>query len=89
MHIYFDGTEISGDIVTGLSYDSKMLNDDDMFTLGETVCYTATIKVIKSAVLQQPSFISFTENGVTKTFNVDNIEENDNEYIDSLADDMV
>ena len=88
MKIYFDGTEINEDLVTGIEYEGKLFNDDEVFTLGATICQNATLKVAKDLSIA-PNVVTFTENGKSMLFNVDNIEEDDNSYIYTLVDDMI
>lgn len=89
MQIYFDNTEIDLDKVTGISFDGKEFNENEIFTLGATICDKVTLNVAKIGLLTTPTHITLVENGVSRTFNVDNIQENESTYIYTLVDNMV
>ena len=85
MIIEFDGIQIDSDIITSVSYDTKMFNDNDTFTLGQTVCDTLKLTVVKEGIEEQPDVVTVND----KDYIVDNIEEDDTSYIYTLTDEMV
>ena len=88
MNIYFDETQIDNDYVIGLTYNSKLINENDIFNLGQTICNNAILRIDKS-LTTQPSLVTIAENGTTNIYNVDNIQEDKSSYIYTLTDNMV
>ena len=88
LEIYFDGSLIDERYYSGLSNNNELFND--AFKLGTTACNHFTLRVGKEGVLIQPSSVEIREDGTNiATLAVDNIEEQDYEYVYTLTDKMM
>lgn len=86
MNIYFDGTLINNDYVTGIEFEGKSFNANDIFSLGSTICNNMRLTVSKDLLIKAEHDIEIDNVGI---FNVDNIQENDYSYTYTLLDNMV
>ena len=88
LKVYFDNTLIDEQYYTGLSNNNELFNDS--FKLGSTPCNQFTLKVAKEGVITQPTTIKlYDETTQFADLKIDNIEEQDYEYIYTLTDRMI
>lgn len=90
MKIYFDNVLINDDYYTQLSQDRILFNEGDTFSLGSTICTKIKLGIDKRIITSQPTNVRIEiDNKVYGNYIVDNIEENDYEYIYNLTDKMI
>lgn len=90
MKIYFDNILINDDYYTQLSQDRILFNEGDTFSLGSTICAKIKLGIDKRIITSHPSNVRIEiDNKVYGNYIVDNIEENDYEYVYNLTDKMV
>ena len=90
MKIYFDNVLINDDYYTQLSQDRILFNEGDTFSLGSTICTKIKLGIDKRIITSQPSNVRIEiDNKVYGNYIVDNIEENDYEYVYNLTDKMI
>ena len=90
MKIYFDNVLINDDYYTQLSQDRILFNEGDTFSLGSTICAKIKLGIDKRIITSHPSNVRIEiDNKVYGNYIVDNIEENDYEYIYNLTDKMI
>lgn len=90
MKIYFDNVLINDDYYTQLSQDRILFNEGDTFSLGSTICTKIKLGIDKRIITSHPSNVRIEiDNKVYGNYIVDNIEENDYEYVYNLTDKMV
>ena len=88
LQVYFGETLIDEQYYTGLTNNNELFNDS--FKLGSTPCNTFKLSIAKDGVSQQPSEIILKDGGVTfANLQIDNIEEQDYEYVYTLTDKML
>ena len=88
LKVNFDGTLIDEQYYTGLNNNYELFNDT--FKLGATPCNTYKLKIAKDGVNTQPTSISLADGNTTyAVLDIDNIEEQDYEYVYTLTDRMV
>lgn len=88
LQVYFDNTLIDEQYYTGLTNNYELFNDS--FKLGSTPSNTYRLSVAKEGITNQPQSISLKENGNTfAELQIDNIEEQDYEYVYTLTDKML
>lgn len=88
LKVYFDNTLIDEQYYTGLNNNNELFNDN--FKLGSTPCNQFTLKVAKEGVTQQPTTIKlYDETTQFADLKIDNIEEQDYEYVYTLTDRMI
>lgn len=90
MKIYFDNVLINDDYYTQLSQDRILFNEGDTFSLGSTICAKIKLGIDKRIITSHPSNVRIEiDNKIYGNYIVDNIEENDYEYVYNLTDKMV
>lgn len=90
MKIYFDNVLINEDYYTQLNQDRTLFNEGDAFFLGSTICTKITLGIDKRIITKQPTNVRIEiDNKVYGNYIIDNIEENDYEYVYTLTDKMV
>ena len=90
MKIYFDNILINDDYYTQLSQDRILFNEGDTFSLGSTICAKIKLGIDKRIITSHPSNVRIEiDNKVYGNYIVDNIEENDYEYVYNLTDKMI
>lgn len=88
LEVRFDGTLIDDQYYTGLTNNNELFNES--FKLGATPCNQYTLRIAKEGILTHPTTITLSENGITfANSQIDNIEEEDYEYVYTLTDKMV
>ena len=88
LQVYFNDTLIDEKYYTGLTNNNELFNES--FKLGATACNQYKLKIAKEGVVNQPTIISLRDNGIEfARVTVDNIEEQDYEYVYTLTDKMV
>lgn len=88
LQVYFDNVLIDEQYYTGLTNNNELFNES--FKLGATACNQYKLKVAKDGVSIQPTTISLRDDGTEfARLTVDNIEEQDYEYVYTLTDKMV
>ena len=88
LEVYFDDTLIDEQYYTGLTNNYELFNES--FKLGSTPSNTYTLKIAKDGVSTQPTSVSLKDNGnAFAELEVDNIEEQDYEYVYTLTDKMI
>ena len=88
LEVYFDDTLIDEQYYTGLTNNYELFNES--FKLGSTTSNTYTLKIAKDVVSTQPTSVSLKDNGnAFAELEVDNIEEQDYEYVYTLTDKMI
>ena len=88
LEVRFDGTLIDEQYYTGLTNNNELFNES--FVLGTTPCNQYKLKIAKEGVNAQPSSITLSD-GISTFANleIDNIEEEDYEYVYTLTDKMI
>lgn len=88
LEVRFDGTLIDEQYYTGLTNNNELFNES--FVLGTTPCNQYKLKIAKEGVSSQPSSITLSD-GISTFANleIDNIEEEDYEYVYTLTDKMM
>ena len=90
MKIYFDNVLINDDYYTQLSQDRILFNEGDTFSLGSTICAKIKLGIDKRIITSHPANVRIEiDNKVYGNYIVDNIEENDYEYVYNLTDKMI
>lgn len=88
LKVYFDNTLIDEQYYTGLNNNNELFNDS--FKLGSTPCNQFTLKIAKEGVTTQPTIIKlYDETTQFADLKIDNIEEQDYEYVYTLTDRMI
>lgn len=88
LEVRFDGTLIDEQYYTGLTNNNELFNES--FRLGATPCNQYILRIAKEGVSTQPTTITLSDNGTTfANLDIDNIEEQDYEYVYTLTDKMV
>ena len=88
IQIHFDNNLIDEDYYTSLSTNFSLFNDT--FFLGSTAANAYKLSIAKEAIERHPSIVTIKDEGVLiATLVVDEVEENDFEYIYTLMDKMV
>lgn len=87
LRVYFDENLIDEQYYSELSNNFEMFNDS--FKLGGTPSNTYVLKVGKEGVTTQPTNVRLWDNVTIAELKVDNIEEQDYEYVYTLTDKMV
>lgn len=90
MKIYFDGSLINPDYYTQLKQNRLMFNDKEAFFLGASVCSSLTLGIDKNYISTMPTNVTIEFNNETYgNYIIDNIEEDEGEYIFTITDKMV
>ena len=85
LEIYFDNELINEQYYTGLNNNNELFNES--FKLGATPCNQFTLRIAKEAITEQPNEIHLYEDGILfADLEIDNIEEEDYEYVYTLTD---
>lgn len=88
LQVYFDDILINEQYYTGLTNNYEMFNKS--FKLGTTASNQYKLSIAKDGVSNQPSNITLKDGGTTfAELEIDNIEEQDYEYVYTLTDKMV
>lgn len=88
LQVYFDNSLIDEKYYTGLQNNFEMFNES--FKLGTTPCNQYTLRIAKDGVTTQPTSITLKDSDVAfAVLDIDNIEEQDYEYVYTLTDKMV
>ena len=88
LQVYFDDTLIDEKYYTGLTNSYELFNES--FKLGTTASNQYKLSIAKDGVNDQPSSITLKDSGTTfAELEIDNIEEQDYEYVYTLTDKMV
>jgi len=88
LEVYFGDTLINEDYYTGLTNNYELFNES--FKLGTTPANTYRLSIAKEGVTEQPTSISLKDNGnAFAELEIDNIEEQDYEYVYTLTDKML
>ena len=88
LEVFFGDTLIDENYYTGLTNNYELFNES--FKLGATPSNTYSLKIAKEAVSSQPTSVTLKDNGnAFAELEVDNIEEQDYEYVYTLTDKML
>lgn len=88
LEVLFDGTLLDEQYYTGLTNNFELFNES--FKLGATPSNTYKLTVAKEGVSSQPSIVTLRDNGAAfAELEIDNIEEQDYEYVYTLTDKML
>lgn len=88
LEVYFDNTLIDEQYYSGLNNNNELFNES--FKLGATPSNKFTLNIRKEGVSIQPSTINFKNNNtIFAILKVDNIKEEEYEYVYTLTDSML
>ena len=88
LNLCFDSVPIDEDAIIGMHVKTPVF--DKTFKVGLTICRSATLRVLKSAVASMPSAVSFDLPGDLPVLYVDSVDDTDDTYYEfSLVDSMV
>ena len=88
LQVFFDDVQINEKYYTGLTNSNELFIES--FKLGVTPSNTYKLKIAKEGVQTQPTSIVLKDNGVSfADLKIDNVEEQDYEYVYTLTDKMV
>lgn len=79
LDVMFDGVSINEDNVIGAKLNTTVFGE--AFALGETICRSATMEILKDGIVSIPSSVSFTHpDQSTVTMLVDNVDDTDDTF---------